>query len=147
ARRRAHEGDRLLDPRLLAPRARQDPPRPRLQGRGGQRTGSDTGRVLRQRIAAHPHRRREAAAFLDVKAHILEEGGIVKETTRADEVRAAHAAGKCLWVDLGDRTPETEALLAETFRIHPLTEEDIWNDRELPKVEDFDEYLYIVGHS
>jgi magnesium transporter len=82
-----------------------------------------------------------------VKAHILEEGGIVKETTRADDVRAARAAGKCLWVDLGERTKETEALLTETFHIHPLTQEDIWNDRELPKVEDFDDYLYIVGHS
>jgi magnesium transporter len=82
-----------------------------------------------------------------VKAHILEESGAVRETSSAKEVRDAHADGKCLWVDLGDRTAETEALLTDTFRIHPLTQEDIWNDRELPKVEDFTEYLYIVGHS
>jgi magnesium transporter len=82
-----------------------------------------------------------------VKAHILDDSGGVRETDKVEDVIAAHAAEKCVWVDLGERTPEMDALLTKTFRIHPLTQEDIWNDRELPKVEDFDDYLYIVGHS
>ena len=82
-----------------------------------------------------------------MRAHILDEHGVVHETTDAALVRAAHADGRNVWVDLEARTPETDLLLDKTFEIHPLTQEDIWNDTESPKVEDFTTYLYIIGHS
>ncbi len=82
-----------------------------------------------------------------MRAHLLEQDGSVKETSSFDEVRSAHERGQSIWVDLENRSPETDTLLGEVFKIHPLTQEDIWNDRELPKIEDFTEYLYIIGHS
>ncbi len=82
-----------------------------------------------------------------MRAHILGPDGAIVETTSADEVDAAHKANKQLWVDLEKRTKETDGLLTKTFGIHPLTQEDIWNDTESPKVEDFTTYLYVVGHS
>jgi len=71
----------------------------------------------------------------------------VRETTSADEVRAAHAAGHPLWVDLEAQGTETDALLTETFRIHALTVDDIWSDRTSPKVEEFEGYLYVLAHA
>ncbi len=78
-------------------------------------------------------------------AQIVEEGSLFG-TRDAGEVRKAHAAGNMLWVDLEAQTPETDALLAETFNLHPLVIEDIWGERSLPKIEDFDDYLYVLVH-
>src|SRR6478609_3153929 len=78
-------------------------------------------------------------------AYVLEDGE-VRTTESADDVRAAFAAGKHLWVDLEERTEQTQSLLEETFRLHPLVIEDVWGDRSLPKIEDFDEYLYVIVH-
>lgn len=52
-----------------------------------------------------------------------------------------------LWVDLSD-SPEEEArrVLADIFAVHPLTIEDCLQDTPLPKVEHYDEYLYMVLH-
>jgi magnesium transporter len=71
----------------------------------------------------------------------------LRETGDAGEVRAAHGAGQLLWVDLESHTAETEALLSETFHLHPLTREDIWADRGSPKVEEFETYLYLIVHA
>ncbi len=82
-----------------------------------------------------------------MRAHILAADGTIVETQSADEVAKAHEDERQLWIDLESRTVETDRLLTKTFGIHPLTQEDIWNDTEAPKVEDFTTYLYIVGHS
>ncbi len=50
------------------------------------------------------------------------------------------------WVDLCGRDPEHDKLLAEVFKIHPTVLEDMFLDAPQPKVEDFDDYLYIVVH-
>ena len=49
------------------------------------------------------------------------------------------------WINI-DKLEDTEALhlLAETFHIHPLTMEDIMDTEQRPKIEEFDDYLYIV---
>jgi magnesium transporter len=53
-----------------------------------------------------------------------------------------------LWVDLSE-SPEDEArrILADVFAVHPLTIEDCLQDSPLPKVEQYDEYLYLVLHA
>jgi len=80
-----------------------------------------------------------------MKALILD-GDAVRQSTSFDEIAAAHAEGKRFWVELDDKTPDSDKLLAEVLKIHPLAIEDVWNDLGLPKVEDFDEYVQIVMH-
>jgi magnesium transporter len=75
------------------------------------------------------------------------DGGSLRGTDSADDVRAAHAAHQLVWVDLESRTPETESLLADTFRLHPLTIEDIWSEHASPKIDEFDHYLYVLVHA
>jgi magnesium transporter len=81
-----------------------------------------------------------------MRAHLLRDDGTVESTTSLDDVRAAHAAGRPIWVDLEDRSDETEALLKDTFALHPLTVEDVWVDRASPKVEQLGDYLYVLVH-
>ncbi len=50
------------------------------------------------------------------------------------------------WVDLCGRDPAHDALLTDVFKIHPLVLEDMFLDAPQPKIEDFDDYLYLVVH-
>jgi magnesium transporter len=81
-----------------------------------------------------------------MEAFILE-GDAVVRTESHDDVRAAHAAGKTLWVDFPVPTDQAHFLLAETFGVHPLAVEDFWADCESAKIEDFPDYLQIIVHS
>jgi len=80
-----------------------------------------------------------------VQARILEDGKL-HATTNATEIRAALAEKKRIWIELERHSPEADAILSEVLKIHPLTIEDIWSSRSLPKIDDFDEYLYVLIH-
>ena len=51
-----------------------------------------------------------------------------------------------VWIDADGRSAELEALLRD-LGIHPLTVEDVFERREVPKVEDFGSYLYVLAHA
>jgi magnesium transporter len=80
-----------------------------------------------------------------MRAFILTDGTL-RQTRAVSDVRAAHAAKQMMWIDLEAQTPETEALVAD-FALHPLTVEDIWSERATPKIDEFDEYLYVRVHA
>jgi magnesium transporter len=80
-----------------------------------------------------------------MQARILE-GDKLRTTTDPAQIRAALAENKRIWIDLERQTPEADALLAEVLKLHPLTIEDIWIERSRPKIDDFDEYLYVIVH-
>ena len=81
-----------------------------------------------------------------MQAHIIVDGQL-ERTSSCEVIRAAHAAGQTLWVELGEQTREAELLLTETFRVHPLVVEDIFRDRSIPKIDEHDGYLYVVVHA
>jgi magnesium transporter len=77
-------------------------------------------------------------------AAVTWDGALVVQPTLAAAL-AAVRAGKCTWIDLCGRDPDTERLLGkEGLNLHPLVIEDIFADRERPKVEDFGDYLYVL---
>jgi magnesium transporter len=79
-----------------------------------------------------------------MKARILE-GDQLRVTSSLDDVRAAIAQHRTIWVDLERTSDDANALLA-ALDIHPLTIEDIWANRSQPKLEDYDNYLYVIIH-
>ena len=81
-----------------------------------------------------------------MRAHILEDD-VIRRAETTDEVRRAYVDGKTMWIDLHDRTAEADRVLREVFSIHPLVAEDMWLDRSVPKIDEFDDYTYIVVHS
>lgn len=53
-----------------------------------------------------------------------------------------------LWVDVSE-APDDEArrVLGDCFAVHPLTIEDCLQDSPLPKIEQYENYLYVVMHA
>ena len=51
-----------------------------------------------------------------------------------------------LWVDLESPTDDEFRILTEVFRFHPLAVEDAHREIELPKVDIYDGYVYLVVH-
>ena len=57
------------------------------------------------------------------------------------------ASGVTLWVDVVQPTPEEgQAVLANTFHLHPLSIEDALSEIHYPKIESYDRYLYVILH-
>lgn len=54
-----------------------------------------------------------------------------------------------LWVILDDSHPaEIQSILGDTFHFHPLTIEDcIMQGYQTPKIDDFNDYLFIIAHA
>lgn len=71
--------------------------------------------------------------------------GAWRETAAtADELLSRHNPQGISWINV-DGLDDTEAInrLAGFYAIHPLTVEDILNTEQRPKVEEFDNYLFI----
>ena len=80
-----------------------------------------------------------------MQARILD-GDKLQTTTDLAEIRSALATNKRIWVDLERQTPDADELLTEVLKLHPLTIEDIWAERSRPKIDDYDDYLYVIVH-
>ncbi len=77
-------------------------------------------------------------------ARILD-GSKLTTTTALKDITEALAAKKPIWIDLERKSVEADKLL-EHMKLHPLTIEDVWGPRGQPKIDDFDEYLYVILH-
>ncbi len=78
-----------------------------------------------------------------MKAYILQ-GNEVVITSDLATIRAAVERETNLWVDLErEQTPDEFFTI---FGVHLLTVEDIWAEAGAPKLEEFDNYLYIRFH-
>lgn len=61
---------------------------------------------------------------------------------------ALHNKSGVLWVDFGGEEPEpTEEILIKTFEFHPLAVDDALHETHVPKVDDWERYLYIAMHA
>jgi magnesium transporter len=56
----------------------------------------------------------------------------------------AREHGGFVWVGLHDPRPEELAEIVDVFGLHPLAAEDVMRARQRPKVERFDDWLFIV---
>lgn len=70
------------------------------------------------------------------------------EITIAELAGALQDEDGIVWLDLnGDSDEDVQKLLSETFGFHPLAIDDTLNERHLPKVDDWGDYLYLVLRS
>jgi magnesium transporter len=74
---------------------------------------------------------------------------LVAHNPPTDTLAALRAEpGAMLWVDLATPTDdEIKTILETTFAFHPLAIEDCVADSPLPKLEPYDDYLYLVMHA
>ena len=55
--------------------------------------------------------------------------------------------GTRVWVDLGHPVGEAElAIVRDVFKFHPLAIEDCFEGARIPKIDEYDGYLYIITH-
>jgi magnesium transporter len=73
--------------------------------------------------------------------------GLEQVASRADMFAALSQKESLLWVDLEDPTEFESETLVEIFNFHPLAVEDCLSDVSQPKIDDYDEYLFIVMHA
>jgi magnesium transporter len=70
----------------------------------------------------------------------------IEKVTDLPGIRAALDAKLPIWIELENQCDEADVLMLETFDIHALTIEDIWQKRNAPKLEDYRKYLYVIIH-
>ncbi|HSB81844.1 MAG TPA: magnesium/cobalt transporter CorA [Candidatus Methylomirabilis sp.] len=79
---------------------------------------------------------------------ILREDGTMDTATDPDGLeRALKDARSLVWVDAENETPETLQRLGSLFNLHPVTIEDLINRDQRPKIEEFEQYTFLVIHS
>jgi len=77
--------------------------------------------------------------FRYVDGHIERRDAVRKEDLPGPE-------GSVHWVDLQEPTPEECKVLDEVFSVHPLAIEDTFAEVHHPKVDEYDEQLFIIVH-
>lgn len=75
--------------------------------------------------------------------------GVIRTDVPLSEVKALLAEPDALlWMDFeGTRPEDDEPILRELFSFHPLAVEDALQQSHVPKLDDWEDYLYIVLHS
>ena len=74
-------------------------------------------------------------------------GEILAEIAPAEYAVALQDTGGVLWVDFcGEEPAPSEQILLNTFKFHPLAVDDALHETHVPKVDDWEQYLYIAMH-
>ena len=84
-----------------------------------------------------------------VRVIYRENNGKIHMDWPVDQIdRAIGDAGGTTWIDIQDLesacNDDVEAILRDVFHFHPLAIEDALKDTHVPKIDDWDRYLYIV---
>jgi magnesium transporter len=76
----------------------------------------------------------------------LHKDGKTESVSSIDRRWLNPTAGAYLWVDLAAPSIPESLILKETFAFHPLAVEDAMSERQFPKAEAYDGYLYVILH-
>ena len=76
----------------------------------------------------------------------VHEDGATRQVDRVDPAWLAASSTTKLWVDLAGPSEDEFALLTDVFSFHPLAVEDARSSLQFPKVEQYQNYLYLVLH-
>jgi len=84
-----------------------------------------------------------------IHSFVFSEGKTVGRDLEVEALRLVRAdKGLMLWVDLDDPSEEEiKAILQGVFQFHPLEIEDCVTPSSLPKIEDYDDHLFVVTHA
>ncbi len=84
-----------------------------------------------------------------ISSFIFSEGKLVGRDLELEALRLVQSdKGLIVWVDLSNPTDEEiKSVLEGLFHFHPLAIEDCVTPSPLPKIEDYDDYLFMVTHA
>src|SRR6201996_6984408 len=83
-----------------------------------------------------------------IQSFVFNDGKLVASNLDSDALRLVRAdKGLLIWVNLSSPTQEeAKSILEDVFQFHPLAIEDCLADTRYPKIEDYEDYLYMVMH-
>jgi magnesium transporter len=83
-----------------------------------------------------------------IQSFVFSEGKLVGRDLEPEALRLVRAdKGLMVWIDLHEPTPEeSKIILEDIFSFHPVAVEDCIAPDSLPKIEDYDDYLFLVTH-
>lgn len=84
-----------------------------------------------------------------IQSFVFNDGKLVASNLDSDALRLVRAdKGLLIWVNLSSPTKEeANSILEDVFAFHPLAIEDCLADTRYPKIEDYEDYLYLVMHA
>jgi magnesium transporter len=84
-----------------------------------------------------------------IQSFVFNDGKLVASNLDSDALRLVRSdKGLFIWVNLFNPTPEeSTAILEEVFAFHPLAIEDCLAVTRYPKIEDYEDYLFLVMHA
>lgn len=84
-----------------------------------------------------------------IHSFVLSEGKLAGRDLELEALRLVRAdKGLVLWVDLDNPTDEeAKAILEGVFQFHPVAIEDCLTPSSLPKIEDYEDYLFMATHA
>lgn len=90
----------------------------------------------------------EGADLKEVRIHLIdysESGYIEKDITAADDCQAYLDKNTVTWIHMqGPLQADTIKNIGNIFELHPLTLEDVLNKGQRPKVEEYDDMLFVI---
>jgi magnesium transporter len=84
-----------------------------------------------------------------IQSFVFNDGKLVASNLDSDALRLVRAdKGLLIWVNLSSPTPEeSRVILEDVFSFHPLAIEDCLSESRYPKIEDYEDYLFLVMHA
>jgi len=84
-----------------------------------------------------------------IRVLYCQENVVCQKDLALDEVTAVLQSGQgMIWLDIwGEALDQSESVLRDIFRFHPLAIDDALNETHAPKLDDWGDYLYIVLHA
>jgi len=83
-----------------------------------------------------------------IKSFLLTAEGKRRVDIPVEEISAVLAEeGSFFWMDFFKATPDEIRILSDVFKFHPLAVEDCTNVIHHPKIDNFEDYLFIVLHA
>lgn len=79
-----------------------------------------------------------------VNCVVYNDGHKVADSTLEDIPQHLQQAGNFVWVALQDATEPELRILQKQFNLHELAVEDVFNGLQRPKVEEYDEHLFVI---
>jgi magnesium transporter len=78
---------------------------------------------------------------------IFDAQGLRKTNHTHHDLEALRQGQSVLWIDIIDPTDDELEKLKKVFGLHPLAVEDMCNDYQRPKVEEYTDHLFLISNS
>ena len=82
-----------------------------------------------------------------VASYLYRDGHRVREVSLDEKVDAAERKGDFVWIGIADPTEEEMHKLASCYDLHPLAVEDALKANQLPKIDVYDDQLFVVART